>query len=292
MLGGLFLLLPGQSCQAAGDCPEPAVNGRQPYPTELAPSFEKAGFGRLASEMPVLPRLLTGYPDAVYSPPYVPCIILKAVGHTESGGWKQYRAAYNAFGDTVISSDYGYGIMQITSGMSSCIEPTSFDRSLVAGWTKYNIATGALFLANKWNAAPYVGLNDPTIVEDWYYAVWAYNGWSMVNNPHYECPIDNLECGTGANNPLRPPFTGTQPRRWYPYQELVFGFASTPPLMNGALAWTANPLTLPDKNLFPTDAMPGGNSQLAQPTPYHKSCTMVYIPVVISSPGGEPPIEQ
>ncbi len=239
--------------------------------------------------MPDLPKMLTGYPNAVYGRPYVPCIVLKAVAQTESGGWKQYRAAYNEFGDTVISFDYGYGIMQITSGMSSCVPPASFERSLVAGWSKYNIATGALFLANKWNALPYVGLNDPHIVEDWYYAVWGYNGWSMVNNPAYECPIDNPECGTGANNPLRPPFTGTQPRRWYPYQELVWGFAANPPTMNGSKAWTANPVTLPDKSLFAPDRLPEPTSQLAQPLPYHTSCSVTFIPLVISNPDGTPP---
>ena len=28
-----------------------------------------------------------------------------------------------------------------------------------------------------------VGNMDPNILENWYFALWAYNGWSQSNNP-------------------------------------------------------------------------------------------------------------
>jgi len=282
---GILLLLlwlsPEGDCLAQTDCHEPAATGRQPFPTELSVSFERAGMNELGADGPKLPQVLEGYPTAVPAAPYVPCIILKAVGQTESGGWKQYRAAYDETGETVISFDYGYGIMQITSGMSSCEPITSFDRGMVARSTKYNIGTGALFLINKWNKAPYIGSNNPQIVEEWYYAVWMYNGWSDVNNPSYNCPIDNPEC-TYANNPFRPPFTAApgQKRSWYPYQELVWGYAANPPMLNGTPAWKAVPITLPDRALITLPPPP----YIPRPTPYHFSCgvTLVnmYLPVI------------
>jgi hypothetical protein len=293
-LGILVLLLvlsPGGDCLAQADCHEPAATGRQPFPTELAGSFERAGMNELGPDGPVLPKVFEGYPTAVPVTPYVPCIILKAVAQTESGGWKQYRAAYDENGETVISFDYGYGIMQITSGMSSCDPITSFDPSLVARSTKYNIGTGALFLINKWNKAPYIGTNDPQVAEEWYYAVWMYNGWSNVNNPSYNCPIDNPECSF-ANNPLRPPFTAApgQKRSWYPYQELVWGYAANPPVLNGAPAWQAVPLTLPDRTLI---TLPPP-AYIPRPVPFHFSCGVTvsntYLPLVAEQAVAPTPI--
>ena len=44
----------------------------------------------------------------------------------------------------------------------------------------YNIGTGAIFLIQKWNGlSVYIGNNNSYVVEDWYYAVWTYNGWGM-----------------------------------------------------------------------------------------------------------------
>lgn len=106
-------------CSAQGNCPEPAAYGRQPFPNELVKSFDRAGTNRLGTEGPNLPQIWKGYPpsQAKKISPYVPCILLKAIGYTESTGWKQFDAAYGQEGWTVISQDCGYGIMQITSGM-------------------------------------------------------------------------------------------------------------------------------------------------------------------------------
>lgn len=88
-----------------------------------------------------------------------------------------------------------------------------FDPTRVAAEPAYNIGTGALFLIQKWNGLNvYIGNNNPYVVEDWYYAVWAYNGWGWLNNPNRNCPTHNPDCGY-AFNPFRPPFNGTQPRR-------------------------------------------------------------------------------
>jgi len=54
---------------------------------------------------------------------------------------------------------------------------------------KYNIEAGIDVLLNKWSMSSYksvssVGNMDPNVLENWYFALWAYNGWAASNNPH------------------------------------------------------------------------------------------------------------
>lgn len=114
----LFLLLLVQptnpsTCVAQGSCPQPAAYGRQPYPNELVDAFEQAGMNRLGNNGPDLPKIWKEYPPAQAQlvSPYVPCILLQAIGYTESIGWKQFNADYGQYGDTVISSYCSYGII-------------------------------------------------------------------------------------------------------------------------------------------------------------------------------------
>ena len=258
------------TCTAQGTCPEPAAYGRQPYPSELVDDFDRAGTNRLGTESPDLPQIWKGYPpaEAELIPPYAPCILLKAIGYTESTGWKQFNADYGQYGDTVISFDCGYGIMQITSGMGG---GAGFDPSRVAAEPAYNIGTGALILIQKWNWLDYyIGNNNPRVVEDWYYAVWAYNGWGWVNNPNnldYPWPRDAWQCGQNSS----------QRREDWPYQELIWGCAANPP---GAESWEAMPLTLPDRADLNSDPPP---THIDTPQPSHGSCSVVYLPAALKN---------
>lgn len=264
-------------CEAQGSCPEPAAYGHQPYPTEMANDFLLAGINRLGEQGPDLPEIWKGYPpeEAELVSPYAPCILLYAIGYTESTGWKQFIADYGQDGYTVISGDCGYGIMQITSGMGG---GAGFDPSRVASEPAYNIGTGTRLLIEKWNIVQnYIGNNNPAVVEDWYYAVWAYNEGSVgsYNNPNRNCPTSNPECGY-AFNPNRPSFNGSQPRSWYPYQELIWGYAANPPSYNGTTYWQPIPLTLPPRASI-TDPPP---THIDRPLPSHGSCSVVFLPVV------------
>ena len=254
-----------KNCDAQ-TCPEPAAYGRQPYPTEMPDVFQKAGTNQLGNNGPTLPQIWKGYPPAQAKlvSPYAPCILLEAIGETESPGWYQFIASYNQSGNTLISADCGYGIMQITSGMGG---GAGFVPSRVAAEPAYNIGTGARILIQWWNSLnTYIGTNDPAVAEDWYYAVWDYNGSGYTNNP---------------NNPnfyaSRPPFDGSQPRTWYPYQELVWGYAANPPSNQGVPFWTASQLTLPSKALI-TNPPP---THIDRPTPAHGSCSVSYLPSVL-----------
>ena len=201
---------------------------------------------------------------------YVPPRLLKAIGHIESNTAQADHSVYwGATGPTKISFDCGYGIMQITSGMTSPAEGSSpsTEQSLVATHYLFNIARGAAILVDKWNSAPQVrpivGNGNPRIVEDWYFAVWSYNGFASVNNPLNYGPRSGFSCGA-ANDGYG------HDRRNYPYQELVFGCATRPPWVDGQRLWSPLAVTLPnlDNPLWrdPLSRFPN-SSQMDMPTP-------------------------
>ena len=201
---------------------------------------------------------------------YVPPRLLKAIGHIESNTAQADHSVYwGATGPTKVSFDCGYGIMQITSGMTSPADggSPSTEQSLVATHYLFNIARGAAILVEKWNAAPQVrpivGNGDPRIVEDWYFAVWSYNGFAGVNNPLSYGPHSGFSCGP-ANDGFG------HNRGNYPYQELVFGCATRPPSVDGQQLWSPLAVTLPnlDDPLWrhPLTHFPD-SSQMDMPTP-------------------------
>lgn len=153
-------------------------------------------------------------------PAHFPCHVLQALAYQESG-WQQFcvpdapAGSVGAPERTIVSFDCGYGIGQVTSGMHVGETP-AFDRARVAGDATYNLATGTLILAAKWAATACVGDNDPDVVEDWYTALWAYNGLAYSNNPNNP----NLTPGRG---PYKPGNGGS-----YTYQERVLGHMEFP----------------------------------------------------------------
>ena len=105
----------------------------------------------------------------------VPSAILMAIAYQESG-WRQFDAS----GNTVIGSNgtsQDIGIMQINTAGRSDIDLLMTD-------INYNIEIGAKILDGKWKLAPGIGDRDRNVLENWYYAIWAYNGLSSANNPN------------------------------------------------------------------------------------------------------------
>ena len=162
----------------------------------------------------------------------IPPSLLKAVGWVESN-WRQFTPQ----GGPLVSFDFGYGIMQITSGMAGAFGKVDGDldtetQSRIASDYVYNIAYGARLLAYKWQSVPQVGNGDPRIVENWYYALWAYNGWGWVNNPNNP---RFRRIGTPATNPTT-----------FPYQERVLYLVAHPPKdSDGNPLWRPVNITLP-----------------------------------------------
>ena len=168
----------------------------------------------------------------------IPALILNAIGWIESkANQTELDVDYGQSGPTLVSSDCGYGIMQITTHFVNNDEPPTRFESLVGTHFAYNVAAGAKILADKWNDPffPTVGARDPRYIESWYYAIWAYNGWAGANHP------DSPEI-----DPFRTtPYPCDERRNGYPYQELVLGCIVNPPEVDGVDLWPPSPVRLP-----------------------------------------------
>jgi len=160
-----------------------------------------------------------GKPEPLHKvPARYPCELLMAIAKQESG-WNHFcepTTPPDQIGkpsQTIISFDCGYGVGQVTSGMHDGESP-DFDRQRVAADPTYNLATGTRILADKWRATSCVGDNQPSVIEDWYIATWAYNGLAYVNNPN------------NPNYAADPPRGVWSPEAPHPapYQEKVFGW--------------------------------------------------------------------
>lgn len=142
-------------------------------------------------------------------------------------------------------SDCGYGLGQFTDGMrrSGYARPgevllSSTKQRAVALDYATNIAASAKLLAEKWNLLHKAGVihdnGDPSSIENWVFAIWAYNsgfypksttgepwGVGWLNNPAN--PIYKPNRAIFNANPTDP----VRPNDW-PYQERVIGWAAYP----------------------------------------------------------------
>src|SRR5690606_6177359 len=126
----------------------------------------------------------------------------------------------------------------ITSGMGNNTGTPSSKQALVGTHFAFNLAEGMRILADKWNQAPrfrpIAGEGDPAALEDWYYAIWSYNGFAFTNHP-LNPDRDPLRAGA-ADSPIYHCFDDTAPSYVqgsgtlpvytygdYTYQERVYG---------------------------------------------------------------------
>ncbi|MFT3706055.1 MAG: hypothetical protein QM817_00170 [Archangium sp.] len=221
------------------NCGVEAANGTNPSVANWQGIFQLVAQGPAVwgSSGPSVPNIGQGCgkPMAtVQVPAKFPCELIKAISYVETG-WRQFCVPTTPSDQvggpsrTIISFDCGYGIGQVTSGMHRGEAP-AFDRARVANDPTYNLATGTQILASKWRATRCVGDNQPSILEHWYSATWAYNGLSYTNNPNNP----NFSTTRGV---YRPSVGGAAP-----YQEKVFGYMEFPPTANH---WTSTPFAYP-----------------------------------------------
>lgn len=107
----------------------------------------------------------------------IPSVILKAIARVES-----VYEHFNSKGSPKISGS-SIGLMQVSNRYGG------YDSEKLKYDILYNIEAGADVLLNKWSMSSYqsvssVGNMDPNVLENWYFALWAYNGWAQSNNPN------------------------------------------------------------------------------------------------------------
>ena len=188
-----------------------------------------------------LPTLMVGTGSARREDPLatIPAPLLFAIGWVESStNQTAIGVHYGSTGPALISFDCGYGIMQITSKILNDGDPPTRFEALVGTHFAYNIAAGAQVLAEAWNEDffPVVGDADPSRIESWYYALWAYNGWALENHP----------AGPDVDPFRAPGYRCDGQRAGYAYQELVLGCIAHPPEVDGRPLWEAVDVALPD----------------------------------------------
>lgn len=141
-------------------------------------------------------------------------------------------------------ADCGYGVTQVTDGMRMAGRTRPGEQALPANQQraialdyKTNIARGLQILQGKWNETRSAGMvvnnGSPRKIENWFFAVWAYN------SGFYPDKGDGSPWGLGwLNNPANPRYPGDRkaflefdradaknPQRW-PYPEKVMGWAA------------------------------------------------------------------
>ena len=216
----------------------------------------------------------------------VPASLLRAMGWVESGLTMASRSVpFESGGVALVSFDCGHGIMQVTTGMTVPLgaeaQPSAAQVSVATHYA-HNVARGAAILADKWNRAPelrpVVGTDtngNPALIENWYYAVWSYNGFSGPGDNRSNHPAD-LAFGGWPREAYR--CDGRQSRNRYPYQELVWGCLASPPQLSGRPLWQPISATLPnlgDPRYFQalslaTFAFPYAGMDIPTPQPAHQ----------------------
>ncbi|PLR73682.1 hypothetical protein [Bacillus sp. UMB0728] len=109
----------------------------------------------------------------------IPPEVLKAIAITENQDFRQF----NDDGSPFVSLDGGIGIMQVTLGEGD----SEYNLQRLQYDTLYNIEKGTEILLSKWDyggsRTPIINGNEKDILENWYFAILAYNGLSFTNDP-------------------------------------------------------------------------------------------------------------
>ena len=171
----------------------------------------------------------------------IPSVILKAIAFKESS-WRQFDAAGNVIVSTPSDPKYNpaIGIMQVASYDASDLEEVDRLKYDI----DYNIERGADILNEKWEFTPKIGDGDRNKLENWYFAIWAYNSWSVKNNPNNAAAL-----GQEA------------------YQDKVLKLAATDYSREGLV--TPVHITPLEPDLLPLNYLPDGNVVWDTPQPYN-----------------------
>lgn len=178
--------------------------------------------------------------EAIAKEKEIPSIILKTIAFKESS-WRQFDKQ----GNPLLSRPEhpAIGIMQVATYKDEDLETINKLKTDI----EFNIRMGADLLNEKWRFTPTIGDGDRNKLENWYFALWAYNIWTDKNNPNT--------------------LSATDPSA-LTYQEKVFRIMANP---EGFLAQYIEPVEVtrfPAEQL-PSMGVPAKTEVWATPEPVH-----------------------
>lgn len=184
----------------------------------------------------------------------IPSIILKAIAFKESS-WRQFDKEGNPLFSR--PEHPAIGIMQVATYNDNDLETIHKLKTDIM----FNLRKGAELLDEKWRFTPTIGDGDRNKLENWYFALWAYNIWTDKNNP----------------NTLAVTSPGT-----LTYQEKIFNVLAHP---EGFLARYIDPVEVTPipSELLPAVGIPLKTDHWMTPEPIHYGDLSS-----ADNPGGEP----
>ena len=199
-------------------------------------------------------------------------------------------ADYYGSGGTIDTIDYsgadcGYGVAQVTDGMfAGDTEYSVHGQIKIAADYAENIAAGLNILQSTWNQLYAAGITanggDPKYLENWYFAIWAYNTGIQPTaafgnpgcTPGPSCTGPDGTWGLGwSNNPANPDY----PPNRLPFLSTSYGDAAHPadwPYQERVLGWMGSPLLWGGTPDYATPTYHGGGTWLKIPT-YNSFCS-------------------
>lgn len=203
--------------------------------------------------------------EAIAKEKGIPSILLKAIAYQEST-WRQFDSQ----GNPVLSRTVhpAIGIMQIATYNDSDYETIQKLKTDI----DFNIRRGADLLNEKWSFVPKIGDGDRNKLENWYFALWAYNIWSGKNNPNEASSqtTSGSSSTTQGNTVTLPSNTsGSVSGSSLPvYQDRLLSVVANPPSWLSRYIQPVTITRIPSSSL-PATGIPQAGVQWATPQPFH-----------------------
>jgi putative cell wall-binding protein len=175
----------------------------------------------------------------------IPSILLKVLAFKEST-WRQF----DSLGNPLLggpSTHPAIGIMQVATYQDGDLETIQKLKTDI----DFNIRRGADLLNEKWGFTPRIGDGDRKKLENWYFALWAYNTWSEKNNPNV-LAVQSAQSGQTI----------------LPYQDKVINLCANP---DGFLGRYITPVSITKVpiELLPKSGVPSKTVEWITPQPIH-----------------------
>ncbi|MHA7139619.1 cell wall-binding repeat-containing protein [Rossellomorea arthrocnemi] len=108
----------------------------------------------------------------------IPPEVVKAIALRENNTWDQSRVS----DDDGDGNPDGIGLMQVTDSGTGSV---TFDKDKLKNDVCYNVEAGLTILEDKWRNSPIPDVNhgNRNVIENWYFAIMAYNGLVPSNSP-------------------------------------------------------------------------------------------------------------